>query len=123
MIKFPCFFIRAVKHFVKLTTFRPQLFKCLRQSFPLLLLTQTGLPPRLSRGAVLSFGYKYGIPLETDLRIDVRFIPNPYFIPELKNLNGKDEKVKSVAIAEELSLHFRDINGEVTLTHRDIELP
>ena len=46
------------------------------------------------RIAVLSFGYKYGIPLETDLLIDVRFIPNPYFIPELKNLNGKDEKVK-----------------------------
>ncbi len=44
--------------------------------------------------AVLSFGFKYGIPLEADLLIDVRFIPNPYFIPELKNRNGKDEQVK-----------------------------
>ena len=44
--------------------------------------------------AVLSFGFKYGIPLEADLLIDVRFMPNPYFIPELKNLNGKDEQVK-----------------------------
>jgi len=44
--------------------------------------------------AVLSFGFKYGVPLEADLLIDVRFMPNPYFIPELKNLNGKDEQVK-----------------------------
>jgi len=44
--------------------------------------------------AVLSFGFKYGIPLEADLLIDVRFMPNPYFIPELKNLNGKDQQVK-----------------------------
>lgn len=44
--------------------------------------------------AVLSFGFKYGIPLEADLLIDVQFMPNPYFIPELKNLNGKDQQVK-----------------------------
>ena len=44
--------------------------------------------------AVLSFGFKYGVPLEADLLIDVRFMPNPYFIPKLKNLNGKDEPVK-----------------------------
>jgi len=44
--------------------------------------------------AVLSFGFKYGVPLEADLLIDVRFMPNPYFIPKLKNLNGKDEQVK-----------------------------
>jgi len=44
--------------------------------------------------AVLSFGFKYGIPLEADLLIDVRFMPNPYFISELKNLSGKDEQVK-----------------------------
>ena len=128
-----------------------------------------GIRTERMRISVLSFGFKYGIPLETDLLIDVRFIPNPYFIPELKSLNGKDEKVKkfvkgwpetqeffekyfslleyllplykkegksyltiavgctggkhrSVAIAEELCLHLRDINGEVTLTHRNIEM-
>jgi UPF0042 nucleotide-binding protein len=46
------------------------------------------------RITVLSFGFKYGIPLDTDLLIDVRFIPNPYFIPELKKLDGKDERVQ-----------------------------
>ncbi|MBL7204689.1 MAG: RNase adapter RapZ [Desulfobacteraceae bacterium] len=46
------------------------------------------------RISVISFGFKYGIPLEADLLVDVRFIPNPYFIPELKKLDGKDERVR-----------------------------
>jgi UPF0042 nucleotide-binding protein len=44
---------------------------------------------------IVSFGFKYGIPLETDLLMDVRFIPNPYFIPELQKLDGKDPRVKA----------------------------
>jgi len=44
---------------------------------------------------IISFGFKYGIPLETDLLMDVRFIPNPYFIPELKKLDGKDPHVRA----------------------------
>ena len=47
---------------------------------------------------ILSFGYKYGVPLEADLMIDVRFIPNPYFMPELKKLNGMDERVQQFVI-------------------------
>jgi len=46
------------------------------------------------RVSVISFGFKYGIPLEADLLVDVRFIPNPYFIPELRKLDGKDERVR-----------------------------
>ena len=46
------------------------------------------------RIGIVSFGFKYGIPPEADLLIDVRFIPNPYFVPELKNLDGNDERVK-----------------------------
>jgi UPF0042 nucleotide-binding protein len=53
-----------------------------------------GVRAERMRIGVLSFGFKYGIPLEADLMIDVRFIPNPYFIPELKNLDGKDERVQ-----------------------------
>lgn len=53
-----------------------------------------GIKAERMRITVLSFGFKYGIPLEADLLIDVRFMSNPYFIPELKNLNGKDEQVK-----------------------------
>jgi UPF0042 nucleotide-binding protein len=45
------------------------------------------------RITVLSFGFKHGIPLDADLVIDVRFIPNPHFVPELKKLDGRDEQV------------------------------
>lgn len=41
----------------------------------------------------ISFGYKHGIPLEADLVFDVRFLPNPFFIPEFRKLTGKDKKV------------------------------
>ena len=43
---------------------------------------------------LMSFGYRYGLPPEADLVLDVRFLPNPYFIEELKNLNGEDEKIE-----------------------------
>ncbi|MBI3037620.1 RNase adapter RapZ [bacterium] len=42
---------------------------------------------------VVSFGFKYGIPLDSDLVFDVRFLPNPFYIPELKESNGLDERV------------------------------
>jgi UPF0042 nucleotide-binding protein len=44
---------------------------------------------------VLSFGYKYGIPHEADLVIDVRFLPNPYFVPELRGLDGTAPEVQA----------------------------
>jgi UPF0042 nucleotide-binding protein len=44
---------------------------------------------------LLSFGYKYGIPHDADLVIDVRFLPNPYFVPELKALDGMSPKVQT----------------------------
>lgn len=43
---------------------------------------------------VLSFGYKHGIPLETDLLFDVRFLPNPHFVPALRPLTGRDRAVQ-----------------------------
>ena len=42
---------------------------------------------------VVSFGYKYGVPLDADLLFDVRFLPNPFFVPELRELNGNDPPV------------------------------
>jgi UPF0042 nucleotide-binding protein len=48
---------------------------------------------------VLSFGYKYGIPVDADLVLDCRFIPNPHWIPELRPLTGLDNKVKSNVLA------------------------
>lgn len=43
---------------------------------------------------VMSFGFKYGLPLESDLVFDVRFLPNPYHIAELRSLSGMDEPVR-----------------------------
>ena len=45
--------------------------------------------------SVISFGFKYGIPLEADLVFDVRFLPNPYYIAELKECTGLEEAVRS----------------------------
>lgn len=44
--------------------------------------------------SVLSFGFKYGIPLEADLTFDVRFLPNPFYIPELRKKTGLDRPVQ-----------------------------
>jgi RNase adapter protein RapZ len=45
--------------------------------------------------ALVSFGYKYGIPAGMDLVLDVRFLPNPFFVPELKPLDGTDTRVRA----------------------------
>ena len=47
---------------------------------------------------VFSFGFKHGMPVEADLMIDVRFLPNPFYDPELRNLTGLDEKVSSFVL-------------------------
>ncbi|MCH8628700.1 RNase adapter RapZ [Arsenicicoccus piscis] len=48
--------------------------------------------PRL-RVAVMSFGFKYGIPLDADIVLDMRFLPNPFWIPELRGKTGRDPEV------------------------------
>ena len=50
---------------------------------------------------VLSFGYKYGIPVDADLVLDCRFIPNPHWIPELRPLTGLTEQVSSKVLNSE----------------------
>lgn len=55
---------------------------------------------------IQSFGYKYGIPIDSDLMFDVRFIPNPYYIEELKEKNGFDEEVKEYVLSQEESKEF-----------------
>lgn len=54
----------------------------------------------------MSFGFKYGIPLEADLIIDVRCLPNPYYIPELKNLTGLDEVVRAFVLDSDETQEF-----------------
>ena len=50
---------------------------------------------------VLSFGYIYGIPVDSDLVLDCRFIPNPHWIPELRPLNGLDAPVSAKVLGSE----------------------
>jgi UPF0042 nucleotide-binding protein len=57
---------------------------------------------------LLSFGYKYGIPVESDLLFDVRFLPNPYFVPGLRELTGKDAAVREYVTAAEATAPFLD---------------
>jgi UPF0042 nucleotide-binding protein len=53
------------------------------------------------RATVLSFGFKYGLPVDADMVADVRFLPNPHWIPELRPLNGTDAEVSDYVLALE----------------------
>ncbi|MDX1390089.1 MAG: RNase adapter RapZ, partial [Acidobacteriota bacterium] len=53
-----------------------------------------------------SFGFKYGIPAEADLVFDVRFLPNPYFVENLRPLNGKDAEVRAFLDAQKEKAPF-----------------
>lgn len=55
---------------------------------------------------IQSFGYKYGIPIDSDLVFDVRFIPNPYYIEKLKSKNGFDKEVEDYVLSQEESKKF-----------------
>jgi len=55
---------------------------------------------------VLSFGFKYGIPVDSDLVFDVRFIPNPFYIPTLKPFSGNDKTVKDYVLEQEETKGF-----------------
>jgi len=55
---------------------------------------------------VLSFGFRYGVPSQADLVLDVRFLPNPYFVPELKPLTGEDPRVSSWVLEREEAQAF-----------------
>ncbi len=56
----------------------------------------------------LSFGFKYGVPDEADLVFDVRFLPNPFYVPELKHKTGEDKEVRDYVMDSEVSETFRD---------------
>lgn len=55
---------------------------------------------------VLSFGFKYGIPADADLVFDVRFLPNPYYVEELKCKTGLDREVREYVMGFELAREF-----------------
>ena len=57
---------------------------------------------------VLSFGYKYGLPADADMVADMRFLPNPFWNPELRSFNGKDEVVSDYVLAQTGASEFLD---------------
>lgn len=57
---------------------------------------------------LLSFGFKYGIPTDSDLVFDVRFLPNPFYIPELKHKTGRDVDVREFVMNSETAVQFLD---------------
>ena len=64
---------------------------------------------------VLSFGFKYGLPLDADLVFDVRFLPNPYYDPALRNLTGLDKEVFDYVMkhteSEDFYNHFKETDA------------
>jgi UPF0042 nucleotide-binding protein len=55
---------------------------------------------------VMSFGYKYGVPYNTDLVFDVRFLPNPHFDPQLRSYTGLDPRIAEYVFGDPRSQHF-----------------
>ncbi|MBE1578228.1 UPF0042 nucleotide-binding protein [Amycolatopsis roodepoortensis] len=61
-----------------------------------------------TRVTVLSFGYKYGLPMDADLVMDVRFLPNPFWIPELRDHTGLEGEVRNYVLSQEGADEFLD---------------
>ncbi|GAB2027108.1 RNase adapter RapZ [Lactovum odontotermitis] len=92
------------------------------QSFAASIIDTTNLTPRQLRAEILqefskhessifrleimSFGFKYGVPLDADLVFDVRFLPNPYYVPELRNHTGQDPEVYDYVMNNETAESF-----------------
>ena len=57
---------------------------------------------------VLSFGFKYGLPVDADLVADVRFLPNPHWIPDLRPHSGKDAPVRDYVLSQDGATEFLD---------------
>ena len=70
-------------------------------------LLETGVRVRL-RLAVMSFGFKYGIPLDADVVLDLRFLPNPYWNPEMRPYTDKDAVVREFVLGQELAGSYLD---------------
>jgi UPF0042 nucleotide-binding protein len=68
-------------------------------------LAPTGRPDQLAV-QLISFGYKFGVPLESDLVFDVRFIPNPYYIDELRPHSGLTQEVRDYVLGQPAATRF-----------------
>jgi len=71
------------------------------------------------RIAVMSFGFKYGLPLDADVVFDMRFLPNPFWVPELRPLTGRDEPVAEFVMAQPGAEEFLDRSSDLLATMID----
>jgi len=71
---------------------------------------ETGAGPRIS---IVSFGYKYGLPVDADMVADCRFLPNPRWVAELAALNGQDAQVSEYVLSQPGAKEFLDAYVEV----------
>ncbi len=58
------------------------------------------------RSTVVSFGYKHGLPLDADMVLDVRFLPNPYWIDDLRPLPGTDKRISDYVMSQAETADF-----------------
>ena len=65
------------------------------------------------RATVMSFGFKYGIPVDADLVADMRFLPNPYWVTELREQNGRDAGVSDYVTSQPKAREFLDRYSEL----------
>jgi len=65
------------------------------------------------RASVMSFGFKYGLPIDADMVADLRFLPNPYWVDELRPLSGLDEPVREYVRSQPLSEQFLEKYDEL----------
>jgi UPF0042 nucleotide-binding protein len=65
------------------------------------------------RATVVSFGFKYGLPVDADLVADVRFLPNPFWIPELREQTGESDEVRDYVLSQQGASEFVDRYAEI----------
>ena len=58
------------------------------------------------RATVVSFGFKYGIPVDADMVLDMRFLPNPYWVPELRDHTGLESDVSDYVLGQPRAAEF-----------------
>ncbi|MCW2932977.1 MAG: hypothetical protein JWM19_3939 [Actinomycetia bacterium] len=67
-----------------------------------------GLGSGAARLNIMSFGYKYGLPVDADMVADCRFLPNPHWLPELRSMTGQDAPVRDYVLAQPAAVEFLD---------------
>jgi UPF0042 nucleotide-binding protein len=72
---------------------------------------------------VTSFGYKYGIPLDADLVFDVRVLPNPFYVHELKHFTGHDKKIQEYldqfSLTREIITKYSDLADTIAKSYSE----